>query len=675
MKQNPCNNPSAEFRARSRFSGRNGFDRREQQRDMKHVEPTPVGPRDEPRELIDTSKMSAGQRAALELTEAAREATPERTFAAGLFMGESDLSTVHPFPVQSTEDRDQGDAFLERLEALLRDHVDPDAIDATGEIPQPVIDELAKLGAFGIKVSPAYGGLGLSQTNYCRAAILLGSWCGNLTALLSAHQSIGVPQPLILFGTEEQKRKYLPRVARGEISAFALTETDVGSDPATMATHAEPTPDGKHFILNGEKLWCTNGTKAGVIVVMAKTPPKEIRGAKKEQITAFIVEMDWPGVKVTHRCRFMGLKALYNGVVRFTNVRVPAENILLAEGKGLRVALTTLNTGRLTLPAACTGLAKRCLKISRDWAARRVQWGAAIGKHAAIADKLARMTANIFAMEAMTLLAASRVDRDKHADIRLEAAMCKLWASEAVWDIVNDAVQIRGGRGYETAASLKARGEPAIALERMLRDCRINTIFEGSSEIMRLFMAREALDPHLKVSAAVLNSRLPWSQRLRAAAKAGLFYLGWYPKQWLPFAGQFQISNFKFQIGRKHLRYVARTSRRLARALFHAMLRHGPKLEREQLLLGRFVDIATELFAMTAVCLRGERLLGSPESAADRENLPGLIDYFCCSARLRIERHFHGLHHNTAPAGYRLAQKVLAGKLAELETGIVRSKD
>ncbi|HLZ53954.1 MAG TPA: acyl-CoA dehydrogenase family protein, partial [Verrucomicrobiae bacterium] len=389
----------------------------------------------EPRPLIDTSRMSAGQRAALELTEAARESARERTFAAGLFMGQLDLAGIHPFPTQSADDRARGDAFLQKLETLLREQVDADEIDRTGEIPLSVFEELAELGAFGIKIPVKYGGLGLSQTNYCRAAMLLGSWCGNTTALISAHQSIGVPQPLILFGTEAQKKKYLPRVARGEISAFALTETDVGSDPAAMTTRAEPTPDGQFFILNGEKLWCTNGTKAGVIVVMAKTPPKPVNGKAKEQITAFIVETDWPGVEVTHRCRFMGLRALYNGVLRFTNVRVPRENILLAEGKGLRVALTTLDTGRLTLPAACIGMSKRCLQISRDWANKRVQWGAPIGRHAAIADKIAQMAANTFAMESMTLLAASRVDRDKNADVRLEAALCKLWGTEAAWQI------------------------------------------------------------------------------------------------------------------------------------------------------------------------------------------------------------------------------------------------
>jgi alkylation response protein AidB-like acyl-CoA dehydrogenase len=619
--------------------------------------------------LIDTSKMSEGQRAALELTEAARDAAAEKpSLASGLFMGRFDLDAVFPFPQQRAEDRDQGDAFLQRLEQFLREKVDPDAIDRTGEIPQDVIDELGRMGAFGIKISPQYGGLGLSQTNYSRAAMLLASYDGNLTALLSAHQSIGVPQPLIMFGTEEQKRKYLPRVAKGEISAFALTEAGVGSDPATMETRAEPTPDGKSFVINGEKLWCTNGVKAGVIVVMARTPSVKVNGKEKKQITAFIVDMDTPGVEVVTRCRFMGLRALYNGVIRFSDVKVPRENILLAEGKGLKVALSTLNTGRLTLPAACVGMSKKCLQFAKEWAVKRVQWGAPIAKHAAIADKLARMAANTFAMEAMTLLAASLVDRDKKADIRLEAAMCKLWGTEMGWQIVDDTMQIRGGRGYETADSLRARGEEAVPIERFMRDCRINTIFEGSSEIMRLFLAREALDPHLKVAAAALNSQLPMGQRAKAALKAGIFYAGWYPRQWVGFgSGAGRLSPRL----RRHVRYVARTSRRLARKLFHAMVKFGPKLEKQQVLLGRFVDIGTELFAMAATCSRAEQLARSGAGDEPKDVLQ-LADYFCETARLRIESKFDGLSHNADSKGYKLAQTLSNKDHRYLKDGIVQ---
>jgi Acyl-CoA dehydrogenase, C-terminal domain len=364
------------------------------------------------------------------------------------------------------------------------------------------------------------------------------------------------------------------------------------------------------------------------------------------------------------RCRFMGLKALYNGVIRFKDVRVPRENILLAEGKGLRVALTTLDTGRLTLPAACAGMSKRCLEISRKWAAERVQWGAPIGKHAAIAEKLARMSANTFAMESMVLLAASHVDKDKHADVRLEAALCKLWGTESAWEIVNEAMQIRGGRGYETADSLKQRGEMPIALERFLRDSRINTIFEGSSEIMRLFIAREMLDPHLKVAGAVLNSKLPASQRLRAAGRAFGFYARWYPAQWLPAAA----SGIRNPALKRHLSYAARTAHKLARGIFHAMARHGPKLEREQLLLFRFVNIGAELFAIAAVCLRADRM---SEGAGDGEVLR-LADYFCTTARLRIEENFERIKRNADRAGYQIARETLDGKLAEVERGIVQ---
>lgn len=604
--------------------------------------------------LIDMSRMNAGQRAALEMAEAARDERNNAGLAAGVFFGEPNFDLLLPFPKQSVEDHDQGDAFLHRLEEVLDQHADPDEIDATGEIPDALLAELARIGAFGIKIPLKYGGLGLSQTNYSRAAMLLGSRCGNLAALLSAHQSIGAPQPLILFGTEEQKAQYLPRCAKGEISAFALTENDVGSDPARMSTLARLDADGEHYILNGDKLWCTNGTKAGLIVVMARTPLPD----KPHATTAFIVETSWPGVEIVRRCRFMGLKALYNGVVHFDNVRVPVANVLGGVGRGLKVALTTLNTGRITLPAACTGLAQRCLDISTRWAKSRVQWGQPICRHAAVADKLSRMAADTFAMESVVRYVSSLVDRDKHADVRLEAALGKLWGSEKSWRIMDDTMQLRGGRGFETAASLKARGEVPEPVERLFRDSRINTIFEGSSEIMRLFIAREALDPHLKIGAAAVNSTLPWKVRAKAALRAAGFYARWLPGKYVP-RGAGDAGDMLHPELQGDLHAVARLSRVLARRLFFAMARNGPKLEKRQVLLGHFVDVGAELFVWScALANAGTRLTDSTMKDEEIAKLVRLVRFFGQMTRERVAASFAKLRAGIDVESWKVAQEL-----------------
>jgi hypothetical protein len=309
-------------------------------------------------------------------------------------------------------------------------------------------------------------------------------------------------------------------------------------------------------------------------------------------------------------------------------------------------------------------MAKRCLKIATAWANEREQWGAPIGQHGAIADKLARIASTTFAMESMTHLTALLVDRKK-TDIRVEAAMAKAYCTEAAWWIVNETLQILGGRSYETNQSLEARGQTPNSVERAVRDSRINLIFEGTSEIMRLFIAREAMDPHLTVAGATMNPRLAPMRRFKAALRAGAFYSTWYPRQWLP--GTPSTAGLDPALA-KHIRYVAKTSRKLARKMFHAMLSYGPKLEREQMLLGRFVDIGTELFAIAASATRAQSLL---DKDLDPNEVLPLVHHFAAEARARISSDFRGIHDNRDRMGYRLAQQMLKGPSDWLLDGIV----
>jgi len=606
----------------------------------------------------------ASEKEARDVAEAARESEwSGPSFVRELFLGRFRLDLIHPHPAEDPEETRRAQPFLDKLEAFLH-RVDSDMIDRTGEIPEEYVQELRDMGAFGIKIPTEYGGLGLSYTSYVKAMAMVTSKDGSLTALLSAHQSIGLPQPLKLFGSDEQKAKYFPRLAKGAISAFALTEVDAGSDPANMHASAAPSSDGKYFVLNGEKLWCTNGTRAELFVVMARTPDAVVNGTQRKQITAFIVEADWPGVEVVHRCRFMGLKAIENGVIRFTNVRVPRENIIWGEGKGLKLALITLNTGRLTLPASAAGGSKALLQASRTWASERVQWGAPIGKHEAVAEKVAMMAANTFAMESIAGLTVGLAEHG-HYDIRLEAAVAKMYNTEHGWRIVDDALQIRGGRGYETADSLRARGERPIPIERAMRDSRINLIFEGSSEIMRLFIAREAVDHHFKTAFALVDKASTKAERTAALGRVMRFYPAWYPARWI---GKGQVPGSFAEFGKLagHMRYAERHARKLGRAIFHAMVRFGPKLERRQLVLFRAVDIGAELFAMAAACVRANMLKKQGEHEAE-----ALADLFCRAAEQRIDQLFENFYGRFDADMYRIAQQVLRGEHAWLETGII----
>ena len=611
---------------------------------------------------------NVSEREAREVAEAARESGWQRpSFAKELYLGTFDWTLIHPHPRQDAKAAAPGEEFLAKLKAYC-ESLDGGRVERDAKIPDDYIKGLSDLGVFGMKIPTSYGGLGLSMLHYGKALTLIGSVHPSMGALVSAHMSIGVPEPVKMFGNEEQKKEFLPRCAGGAITAFLLTEPDVGSDPARMGSVATPTEDGKAYLLDGVKLWTTNGVIAEIVVVMAVVPKHD---GQRGGISAFVVDMDQPGITVENRNVFMGLKGIENGVTRFDGVRVPVENRIGKEGEGLKIALTTLNTGRLSIPAMAVGAGKWSLKIAREWSNARVQWGRPVGKHEAVAQKLAFLAATTFGMEAVFELSAELADAGSK-DIRIEAALAKLWASEMACTCADELVQIRGGRGYETADSLAARGERAVGAEQLLRDLRINRIFEGSSEIMHLLIAREAVDTHLSVAGDLASADADLKDKAKAAAHASGFYARWLPKL---AAGKGTMPTSYNEMGElaKHLRFVERSSRKLARQTFYGMSRWQAKLEYKQVFLGRIVDIGAELFAMAAACSRAEMLRTTEPSQG--EAAYELADMFCGQARIRVEALFQGLWHNTDDADKSLADKVLDGQYTWLEDGVIDASE
>ncbi len=598
------------------------------------------------------------------LAEESRESGWDKpSFAKELFLGRFPLELIHPFPKPSEGDEARTREFLDRLRDFLGT-VDGSVIERDARIPDEYVKGLAQLGCFGMKIPSEYGGLGMSQVAYNRALMMIASVHPSLGALLSAHQSIGVPEPLKLAGTPEQKRKFLPRCAAGAISAFLLTEPDVGSDPARLASTATPADDGDAYELDGVKLWTTNGVVAELLVVMARVPKSE---GHRGGVSAFVVEADSPGITVERRNAFMGLRGIENGVTRLHHVRVPAENLIGREGDGLKIALTTLNAGRLSIPASATGSAKWSLKIAREWSGERVQWGKPLAKHEAVAAKISFIAATNYALDAVLELSGQMADEGRN-DIRIEAALAKLWSSEMGCLIADELLQIRGGRGYETAESLAARGERAVPVEQVVRDLRINRIFEGSSEIMRLLIAREAVDAHLSAAGDLAKPDTGLRQKAAAAVGASGFYAKWLPQ--LVFGeGQRPTAYGEFGPLATHLRFIERSTRKLARNTFYGMARWQARLEQRQGFLGRIVDIGAELFAMSATCVHAQAQRAADPALGRRAYQ--LADTFCRQATLRVEALFDALWTNTDSDDVALTRDVLDGHYTWLEDGIL----
>jgi acyl-CoA dehydrogenase family protein 9 len=396
--------------------------------------------------------------------------------AKGLFLGRFVADWVMPYPVIPAGQMKELDAVLPELRGFLDERLDAAAIDRTADIPRSVIDGLGRLGVLGMTAPPEFGGRGFSQMSYGRVLQEIGSRCASTSVFVNAHHSVGI-RALLLFGTPEQKSRWLPRLVSGEqLAAFALTEAEAGSDAANVQTRAELSADGSRYILNGEKRYITNAAIAQVLTVMARTPQP---GGNGSAVTAFLVTPDMPGFEIIEpRMEKLGIRGTATARLAFHDMPVPRENVLGPPGKGLKVALTVLDFGRTTFGACCTGAAKTCLRLAVRHANTRRQFGHPLGDFELVKGKIARMAANIYAMEAMTAVTASLIDRGLE-DYMLETAMLKVFTSEALWEIVNDAFQIHGGAAYFTD----------LPLERMLRDARINQIAEGANEVLKSFIA------------------------------------------------------------------------------------------------------------------------------------------------------------------------------------------
>jgi alkylation response protein AidB-like acyl-CoA dehydrogenase len=581
----------------------------------------------------------------LERIEEARERLTGRSFMAGLFVGRPDFSLLLTAE-ESPEQKAAWERYRPTLETFLHTQVDPDEIERTAKIPRAVLQGLLRLGAFALKIPMEYGGLGFSYANYGRALTLMASWSNILALTVAVPQSIGIAMPLLLFGTEEQRRRYLPVVARDAISAFALTEPVTGSDAANIRAEAVLDSDGTDFVVNGEKLWCTNGSIARYITLIARVPAQRVqdsggtrwvpvsggRGAEDHVHTAFILDMESPGVRVRQRCEFEGCRGIENASLAFTDVRIPAANVIGEVGRGLKYALTILNVGRaVSIPAICLGMAKQAWQPTIDRANQRVTFHKPLSERQTQRMRLGRMAVSLFTMQAVASSVWRMADEQGY-DVRIEAAIAKIFCSETTIHFLRDAQIMFGGMGYETADSKRVRGEPAFGIEQLVRDAEMYRIGEGATDILRPFVAREGLAPHLDRAQRYVNGGGSRGQRVVEWVKLVRYYVPWYLALWrrrpLP-----RRTEFRPEKVASLLHFVERSSRRLARALFWAMVRHGEQLRDDQGRQNRIEMIGEDLLVIATAALEAAAL------AQEKPHEPvwDLVDHFAADAMVRIE--------------------------------------
>lgn len=616
----------------------------------------------------------------LERIEEARERFTGQSFMAGLFAGKPDFSLLL-MPEESPEEKAAWEEFRLRLETFLTTQVDPDEIERTAKIPNSVLKGLFALGAFGMKIPRQYGGLGFSYTNYGRALMLMASWSNALALTVAVPQSIGIAMPILMFGNEEQRRTYLPLVAREAVSAFALTEPITGSDAANIATEAILDPCGTMFVVNGEKLWCTNGPIARYITLIARVPAKRIRqngqamwmpvpsgkGADDHIQTAFILDMQTPGVRIRQHCQFEGCRGLENAHMTFTDVHIPKENVIGEVGRGLKYALTILNVGRaVSIPAICLGMAKQAWQPTLDRANQRLTFQKPLGTRQTQRVRLGRMASNLFAMEALAFTAWQMADQHTY-DVRIEAAMAKLFCSEKTIQFLKNAQIIFGGMGYETADSKRLRGEPAFGIEQLVRDAEMYRIGEGATDILRPFVAREGLNMHLERAGHLFDGRTTWAHRFTELRQLLKFYAPWYTSQWAgrPLPPRPELQHPRV---RSKLLFVERTSRRLARTIFYAMLLHRKALQDDQGRQNRIEMVGEDLLVIAATALYAE----VQERTTSRSEVWDLTEETFLEAKQRVGHNIRELIRNQDVGVAAIGGKALSGEYPSLSRGIIR---
>src|SRR5579871_4147422 len=563
-------------------------------------------------------------------------------FANGLFFGQFNAAQIDPYPELKPEERDAVAKAVSDVRRFAQEKIHAATIDRNAEIPEDVIRGLGELGVLGMTVPATYGGRGFSQLGYCRVMEVIGGHCAATAVFVNAHHSIGV-RALLIYGTEEQKRRWVPDLARGhQLAAFALTEPEAGSDAANVQTTAMPTADGKTYILNGQKRYITNGAIAGVLTVMARTP---VPGSSETKVSAFIVTPDMPGFEVLEaRMPKVGIRGTATGRLAFHEMPVPAENLLGQRGKGLQIALNTLNYGRITFGASCTGVAKVCLKAAVTHAKKRVQFKQPLSEFELVKKKIAYMAAHAFAMEATVNECAALIDRG--SDIKLETAMLKVWSTDALWTIVNDTIQIYGGQAFFC-------NEP---YERMMRDARLNMIGEGANDVLRVFIAMVGMKP-------VIDQLLGLKTALAAPFKELGTLLSFGAKR---VGAQLGLTTPEVLVRTAELRPFAqelgKRVREFGLAVQTALLRYREAIVDRQYVLERISDAACELYASGCTLSRLDHMLAQGNgNAVERSRDAVSGKYFLRLANRRIRQSLAALTDNddemtTAAANAALGQ-------------------